>query len=102
MISTKSVAIALTLLLLIGVFTPQPAFAQFGGLGAIFSAINSTANSILSYINNIMRPIVDGIRTASAQIQTVLGQMRNLWEQVVWPLREIDRARGLARAAATG
>lgn len=97
MMPTRSIAVGLTLLLFLGMLAPQPAIAQFGSLSAIFSAINSTANNILSYINNVMRPVVDGIRTASTQLQTFLGQLRNLWEQVVWPLNEIRRVQALAQ-----
>lgn len=96
--TTKLVLLLLTLILLFGMVAPQPAYAQgFGGLTAIFDVINGVASNILSFINNTMRPLLDGIRTASNQLQSFLGQLRNLWEQIVWPIREINRARALAQ-----
>ena len=94
----RILALALTGLLLIGMVTPQPAFAQgLGGIEAIFNVVNRIANSVLSFINNTMRPLLDGIRSAAQALQGFLNQLRNLWEQVVWPLAEIDRIRGLAQ-----
>jgi len=94
----KLLALTLALVLLCGMLAPQPVYAQgFGGLTAIVSAINGVAGSVLTFINSTMRPLLDGIRTAANQLQTFLGQLRSLWEQIVWPLGEIDRIRGLAQ-----
>jgi hypothetical protein len=94
----RLLALTLTVVLLCGMLAPQPAYAQgFGGLTAIFNAINGVASSVLTFINNTMRPLLEGIRTASNQLQSFLGQLRNLWEQIVWPIGEIDRIRGLAQ-----
>ena len=94
----KLLALTLAIVLLCGMLAPQPAYAQgFGGLTAIFSAINGVAGSVLTFINTTMRPLLDSIRTASNQLQTFLGQLRNLWEQIVWPIGEINRIRGLAQ-----
>jgi len=94
----KLLVLTLTVVLLCGMLAPQPAYAQgFGGLTAIFDAINGVASSVLTFINSTMRPLLDSIKTASNQLQTFLGQLRNLWEQIVWPIGEIDRIRGLAQ-----
>ena len=44
-----------------------------------------------------MRPLLEGIQSASEALRGFLDQLRNLWEQVVWPISEINRARGLAQ-----
>ena len=54
---------------------------------AIFNAVNRVANTVLSFINNTMRPLLEGIRSAAQALQGLLTQLRNLWEQVVWPSR---------------
>jgi hypothetical protein len=44
-----------------------------------------------------MRPLLEGIQSASQALRGFLDQLRNLWEQVVWPISEINRARTLAQ-----
>ena len=92
----KFLSLALTLVLIVGVMIPQPAYAQFDGITGLFDTINGIASQVLSFINNSMRPVLEGMRTAEQTIQSFLGQLRNLWEQVVWPVVEINRARALA------
>jgi hypothetical protein len=92
----KMLVVGLTLFLTLCIVTPQPAYAQFGGLPGAFSAITNIANQVLNFINNTMRPILEGVQSAAQTIQSFLAQLRNLWEQVVWPMAEINRARALA------
>lgn len=97
---TKILAIGLAGLLAFAMVVPQPAQAQFNplaGITAIFNTVNQVANNILNFINNTMRPLLEGIQSASQALRGFLDQLRNLWEQVVWPISEINRARGLAQ-----
>ena len=97
---TKILAIGLAALLAFTMVIPQPALAQFnpiGGITGLFNTVNQMANNILNFINNTMRPLLEGIQTASQALRGFLDQLRNLWEQVVWPISEINRARGLAQ-----
>jgi len=79
---------------------PQPAQAQlslFGGLTGLFNSVNQVASNVLSFINNTMRPLLEGIQAASQALQGFLDRLRILWQQVVWPISEINRAKGLAQ-----
>jgi hypothetical protein len=85
---------------MLAMIVPQPAVAQFGflgGLTGLFNTVNQVANNVLSFINNIMRPLLEGIQSASQALRGFLDQLRNLWEQIVWPISEINRARALAQ-----
>ena len=95
---TKLLAVSLALILALAIVAPQPAHAQFslGGITGAFNLVNQVANNILSFINNTMRPLLEGVQSAAQALQGFLNQLRNLWEQVVWPLSEINRARNLA------
>jgi hypothetical protein len=96
----KLLAVALAGLLTLAMIVPQPAYAQFNPLAGItgaFSAVNQAANGFLDFINGTTRPELEGVQEASEALREFLGELRNLWEQVVWPLSEIDRARGLAQ-----
>jgi hypothetical protein len=97
---TKALRIGIAGILALGMVAPQPVHAQFGALTGItgaFNAANQVANAILGFINNTMRPLLEGIQSASQALQGFLAQLRNLWEQVVWPTSEINRARALAQ-----
>ena len=59
--------------------------------------MNQVATSVLGFINDTMRPLLQGIQSATQALQSFLGQLRNLWEQVVWPISEINRAKALAQ-----
>lgn len=99
-IGTKALAIGLSGLLMLAMVVPQPAVAQFGflgGLTGLFNTVNQVANNVLSFINNTMRPLLEGIQAASQALRGFLDQLRNLWEQIVWPISEINRARALAQ-----
>lgn len=96
---TKLLAVALAAVLAMAVAVPQPIHAQvnpLSGITGIFNTVNQVANSVLSFINNTMRPLLSGIESAARLLQGFLAQLRNLWEQVVWPISEINRARALA------
>src|ERR1019366_873597 len=96
----KIVALGLTGLLALAMLFPQPAIAQFdllGSITAIFNVVNQVASSVLGFINDTMRPLLQGIQSATQALQSFLGQLRNLWEQVVWPISEINRAKALAQ-----
>ena len=98
--ATKVMVCGLALTLAFAMVIPQPALAQvnpFGGITAIFNTVNQVANNILSFINNTMRPLLDGIQSAAQALRGFLDQLRNLWEQIVWPISEINRARALAQ-----
>lgn len=95
----KIIAVGLALVLTLGIIVPVPAYAQFnlGAITGIFNTVNQVANSVLNFINNTMRPLLDGIQSGAQALQGLLGQLRNLWEQVVWPVSEINRARAIAQ-----
>jgi len=99
-ILTKALAIALVSILMVVMVTPQPAYAQGGllsGITGILSALNGAASALQNFINNIMRPILQSISAASAAVQNILGALRNFFEQVVWPVAEINRIRALVQ-----
>ncbi len=96
----KILAVGLAALLAVVMVVPQPAHAQLNplaGITAVFNAVNQTANRILDFINNTMRPELDGIQSASEALRGFLNRLRNLWEQIVWPISEINRVRSLAQ-----
>src|SRR5246127_2899329 len=97
---TKVLAIGLVGFLALAIVAPQPAVAQFhllGGITSLFNLVNQVANDILSFINNTMRPLLQGIQSAAQALQGFLNQLRTLWEQIVWPISEINRAKALAQ-----
>ena len=76
---------------------PQPAYAQGGllsGITGILNGLNGAAAALQNFINNVMRPILQSISTASSAVQNILSTLRNFFEQVVWPIAEINRIRG--------
>ena len=97
---TKLLALALVGILLMGMVAPQPAYAQGGllsGITGILNGLNGAATALQNFINNVMRPILESIRTASSMVQNILGTLRNFFEQVVWPVAEINRIRALVQ-----
>jgi hypothetical protein len=94
----KITALSLALLLAFAVAVPQPAHAQLslGGITGAFNVVSQAANGILNFINNTMRPLLEGVQASAQALQGFLNQLRSLWEQIVWPLSEISRARALA------
>lgn len=99
-ILTKVLAIALVSILMIVMVAPQPAYAQGGllsGITGILSGLNGATAALQNFINNVMRPILQAISTASSAVQNILSTLRNFFEQVVWPIAEINRIRGLVQ-----
>lgn len=95
--ATKTIALGLTILLLVTLLcVPQPAYGQFGGLSSAFGFVNDAVGALQNFINNVMRPLLDSIQTAAQAIQRLLGQIRQLWETIVWPLDAINQAKALA------
>ena len=99
-VAMKCIAIVLTAILLVGMVAPQPAYAQGGlltGITGILNGLNSATTALQNFINNVMRPILESIRNAASAVQGILGALRNFWEQIVWPISEINRIRGLVQ-----
>lgn len=96
----RLIAIAMLVIVLLGMVAPQPASAQgglFAGLSGILSMVNSAATALQSFISTVMRPILESIRNAATMAQSFLGGLRRLFEEIVWPLGEIGRVRSLVR-----
>lgn len=96
----KAMAVVVVSILMVGMVVPQPAYAQGGllsGITGILGGLNSAVTALQSFINNVMRPILESIRAASAAVQTILSTLRDFFEQVVWPIAEINRIRGLVQ-----
>ena len=82
-------------LLIAALVTPQPAKAQFGiDLAAIVAAINSIGSAITNVIGTGLRAINGALGT----LRTVLTTMNTFFNNVVYPLDAINRARGLVGA----
>jgi hypothetical protein len=94
---TRILALGVVALLIFALLTPQPAFAQFGGLAGLLSLVNQAANSILNFITGTMGPLLQGIQSAAQALQSFLNQLLILWEQVVWPASQINGAHALAQ-----
>ena len=96
----EALALVLVGILLMGMVAPQPAYAQGGllsGITGILNALNGAAAALQNFINNVMRPILQSISAASSAVQNILGTLRNFFEQVVWPVAEINRIRALVQ-----
>lgn len=92
--------VTLVMVMLCGLMVPQPAYAQLGplsGITSILNTVNQAANTLLTFIRSTMRPILEGIQSAAQALQNLLGQLRSFWEQIVWPISEINRAKALAQ-----
>ncbi len=97
---TKVVALALVGILLISMVTPQPAYAQgalLSGITGILNGLSAATAALQTFINNVMRPILESIRNASSMVQNILGALRTFFEQIVWPIAEINRIRSLVQ-----
>lgn len=97
---TRCVAVGLVGLMLFSMMVaPQPAYGQFGlgGLTNAFNLINQAMTAMQNFINNVMKPLLEGIQSAANALQGLLGQLRQLWEEIVWPLRAINEAKALAQ-----
>ena len=69
-----------------GIFPSWTVFAQFGVIGAI---------------RNVLNIINGGIRTALGAIDQVTVALNNLYQQVIWPVQLIDRARAVVNRLIT-
>lgn len=93
---TKILVVGLTLILALCLVVPQPAYAQIGSLTSAFNMVNNLAKQVLSFIKTTMKPFLEGIQKSAQGIQGFMTNLRSLWEEVVWPMKEIARARALA------
>lgn len=85
----RVVALTLVGALALTVVAP-PARAQIG-IGAVIAA----ATAVVKLINNVIGGLLNAVRGTIGSINSVLTQFDNLWEQVVYPLQLINRARAL-------
>lgn len=85
----RVVAVGVVCTLAFTVITP-PARAQLG-----IPAVIAAASQVVATINNVIGPLLSAIQGTIGAINGVLTQFRNLWEQVVYPLQSINRARAL-------
>lgn len=67
-----------------------PARAQLG-----IPAVIAAAAQVIATITNVIGPLLSAIKGTIGAVNGVLNQFRNLWEQVVYPLQLINRARAL-------
>lgn len=70
-----------------------PVNAQLG-----IPAVVAAAAQVVRTINNVIGPLLGAIQGTIGAINGVLTQFRNLWEQVVYPLQLINRARALVNS----
>jgi len=84
-------AVALTLVgaVALTVVAP-PARAQLG-----IPAVIAAASAVVSLINNTIGGLLNAVRSTIGSINGVLTQFDRLWEQIVYPLQLINRARAL-------
>lgn len=92
----------MALLLLLSLFAPQPADAQFGfifGLVNIVSSGLNTLNGVMTTVNNTLRnvigPILQGINTAMGAAQQLMGAIFDFQRNIVYPQQAINSARAL-------
>lgn len=85
----RVVAVGVVCTLAFTVVAP-PARAQLG-----IPAVIAAASQVIATINNVIGPLLSAIQGTIGAINGVLTQFRNLWEQVVYPLQSINRARAL-------
>jgi len=90
------------LLLILSLFAPPPADAQFGFLSGLIGIINTglgTLNNVMTSINNALRnvigPILQGINSAMSAAQQIMGAIFDFQRNVVYPQQAINNARGL-------
>lgn len=76
--------------LVIGVMAPVPARAV-AGLPDLFSAITN----VVSTINNVIGPLLNTALGILGNVSSVLNTFRSLWDEIVYPLELIERARAV-------
>ena len=67
-----------------------PARAQFG-----IAAVIAAATAVVNLINNTIGGLLSAVTGSIGSINSVLTQFDRFWEQVVYPLQLINRARAL-------
>ncbi len=77
---------------LVATFAPVPANAQLS-----MAAVIAAANAVIRVINNTIRPLLDAAASWLAKITGLVNELRNLWENTVWPRTLIERAKGMVR-----
>lgn len=82
-------ALTLVAVLAFTVVAP-PASAQIGAAGVI-----AAATAVVKLIDNFIGGLLNAIQGVIGSINGVLKQFDNLWEQVVYPIQLINRARAL-------
>ena len=70
-----------------------PAKAQLG-----IPVVIAAAAQVVTMITTVIGPLLSAIQGTIGAINGVLNQFRNLWEQVVYPLELINRARALVNS----
>ena len=85
----RVVAVTLVGVIAFTVVAP-PAKAQLG-----IPAVIAAAAQVIATITNVIGPLLSAIKGTIGAVNGVLNQFRNLWEQVVYPLQLINRARAL-------
>ncbi|MBX9603419.1 MAG: hypothetical protein K2X35_20605 [Bryobacteraceae bacterium] len=92
----------LALLLILSLFAPQPANAQFGFLFGLINLVTSglnTLNNVMTSVNNALRnvigPILQQINSIMTTAQQIMGAIFDFQRNVIYPQAAIDRARAL-------
>ena len=91
-ILTKALVVVLVGILMIAMVAPQPAYAQGGllaGITGILNGLNGATVALQNFINNVMRPILEAMRTASAAIQNILTRSETSTSRLSGPLRRL-------------
>jgi hypothetical protein len=83
--------VALTLVGVIALTVVAPPVRAQLGIPAVIAA----ATAVVNLINNVIGGLLNAVRGTIGSINGVLSQFDNLWEQVVYPLQLINRARSL-------
>jgi len=77
---------------LIATFAPLPVSGQL-----TMAAVVAAANAVIRVISNTIRPLLDAAASWLAKITGFVNELRNLWENIVWPRALIERAKGMVR-----
>ena len=92
----------IALIVVFALLIPPPANAQFGFLSGLISIISSglsAVSGILSSVNstlqNVIGPILRGISSAMAAIQSITQGILDFQQNTVYPLAAINAARSL-------
>ena len=93
---------AVALLLILALLMPQPAQGQFPLILALIStvssglsAISGAVASINRALNDVIRPLLQGISSAISAAQQIMGAIFDFQRNVIYPQSAIDNARAL-------